>query len=527
MSLSEVDALAEANAIRRNTGPNQVMRHGFQTPERPALRWKGGTITWGELAGSVRRVSDGFERRGVGFGDRVAILLNNRPEFLIAMYAANRLGAIVVPINFRLTPDEISYVLRDSGSAILVVEASLLDAALSSAAMLESELRIVLIGDEPAVGTESWSVLIGEEPGTAVIPDVPDDSPALIMYTSGTTGKPKGATLSHANVLGQALTSIRFYRIFTDDEVYLLGTPLFHVGGIGSISSTVLVGGTIVFSPSGTFDPSATLDLIEAEHVTSTFLVPAQLQLMAEDSRILERDFSLLRNICWGGAPATDVLLRRLDIVFPSTHVIAGFGQTEMSPITCVMSPEDSIRKLGSVGKPIPTIWWRVVDEEMQDVPQGEIGEIIYRGPTQMLGYWNNPEATAEAFAGGWFHSGDLVEVDDEGFVYVVDRKKDMIISGGENIYSTEVENVLADHPAIIEVSLVGRPSEQWGESPVAVVVLRQPLEIEELRTWASARLARYKLPVDLLVVDALPRNPSGKVLKRDLRAVVDESATK
>jgi fatty-acyl-CoA synthase len=233
-----------------------------------------------------------------------------------------------------------------------------------------------------------------------------------------------------------------------------------------------------------------------------------------------------LRVISWGAAPASDTLLRQMSETFPGSQILAAFGQTEMSPVTCTLLGEDAIRKLGSVGKVIPTVAARVVDEEMDDVPIGEVGEIVYRAPTLMSGYWNNPEATAEAFAGGWFHSGDLVRMDDEGYVWVVDRKKDMIISGGENIYCAEVENVLASHPEIVEVAVIGRPHDKWGEVPIAVAAVTQTgLRIEDLDEFLSERLARYKHPKGLEIVDALPRNPSGKVLKTELRTRYGASA--
>jgi fatty-acyl-CoA synthase len=214
------------------------------------------------------------------------------------------------------------------------------------------------------------------------------------------------------------------------------------------------------------------------------------------------------------------MLLRQMSDTFPGTQILAAFGQTEMSPVTCMLLGTDAIRKLGSVGKVIPTVAARVVDDDMNDVAVGQVGEIVYRAPTLMAGYWNNPEATAEAFAGGWFHSGDLVRQDDEGYVWVVDRKKDMIISGGENIYCAEVENVLAAHPAIIEVAVIGRPHEKWGEVPVAVAAIAESgLTLADLDEFLSGRLARYKHPKGLEIVDALPRNPAGKVLKTELRA--------
>jgi fatty-acyl-CoA synthase len=221
----------------------------------------------------------------------------------------------------------------------------------------------------------------------------------------------------------------------------------------------------------------------------------------------------------WGAAPAPDALLREMSATFPGTQILAAFGQTEMSPVTCMLLGEDAIRKRGSVGKVIPTVAARVVDENMNDVPVGEVGEIVYRAPTLMTGYWNNPDATAEAFAGGWFHSGDLVRMDEDGYVWVVDRKKDMIISGGENIYCAEVENVLAGHPRIVEVAVIGRAHEKWGEVPIAVAaVAGDDLRLDDLAEFLADRLARYKHPKAVEIVDALPRNPAGKVLKTELR---------
>jgi fatty-acyl-CoA synthase len=273
-----------------------------------------------------------------------------------------------------------------------------------------------------------------------------------------------------------------------------------------------------VLYPLGAFDPGALLDVLEAEQVTSMFLVPAQWQAVVAEQRINPRKL-VLRALSWGAAPASDTLLRDMAETFPGTQIYAAFGQTEMSPVTCMLLAQDAIRKLGSVGKVIPTVAARVVDENMNDVPVGQVGEIVYRAPTLMAGYWNNPKATAEAFAGGWFHSGDLVRQDDEGYVWVVDRKKDMIISGGENIYCAEVENALAGHPAIVEVAVIGRADPKWGEVPVAVAAVHTDLDLADLDEFLTERLARYKHPKALEIVDALPRNPAGKVLKTELRA--------
>jgi fatty-acyl-CoA synthase len=273
-----------------------------------------------------------------------------------------------------------------------------------------------------------------------------------------------------------------------------------------------------VIYPLGAFDPGQLLDVLAAEKVTGIFLVPAQWQAVCAEQQARPRDLRL-RVMSWGAAPAPDALLREMSATFPGTQILAAFGQTEMSPVTCMLLGEDAIRKRGSVGKVIPTVAARVVDEKMNDVPVGEVGEIVYRAPTLMTGYWNNPDATAEAFAGGWFHSGDLVRMDEDGYVWVVDRKKDMIISGGENIYCAEVENVLAGHPRIVEVAVIGRAHVKWGEVPIAVAaVAGDDLRLDDLAEFLADRLARYKHPKALEIVDALPRNPAGKVLKTELR---------
>jgi fatty-acyl-CoA synthase len=351
--------------------------------------------------------------------------------------------------------------------------------------------------------------------------DIPEDSPALIMYTSGTTGRPKGAVLSHINMQSQSLSTIRSFVMTGDNLVSLIGSPLFHIGGLGSTFSAISLGGTMVILPTGAFNAGRTLDVIEQERITLMFLVPTAWQAVCDDPSIGSRDLSSLKVMSWGAAPATDALLRRMAEVFPGAINVAVFGQTEMSPVTCALDGKDAIRKLGSVGKPVPSVSARIVDANMNDVKPGEVGEIVYRGTGLMLGYWNNPEATAEAFRGGWFHSGDLVRADDEGFLYVVDRAKDMIISGGENIYCAEVENALAEHPNIAEVSIIGKPDPKWGETPVAHVVLRdrgQPMTIESLREWAASRLAKFKLPTQLHLSEVLPRSAAGKVLKNVLR---------
>jgi fatty-acyl-CoA synthase len=494
-------------------------------PQVPALRFLGRTLTWADLRQRVAALAGALSRRGVGVGDRVMVLMLNRTEFVESVLAANMLGAIAVPLNFRLTPAEIAFLVEDSGARVMITEAVLAQVAIGVRDIAPA-LDAVLIAGNAAnniTATPDGAVLFYEdvmnEAGHSPQPvDIPNDAPALIMYTSGTTGRPKGAVLTHANLTGQTMTMLYTSGVDLNNDVGFIGVPLFHIAGIGNLLSGLLLGVPTVIYPLGAFDPGQLLDVLEAEKVTGIFLVPAQWQAVCAEQRAKPRDLRL-RVMSWGAAPAPDVLLRQMSEIFPGTQILAAFGQTEMSPVTCMLLGDDAIRKRGSVGRVIPTVAARVVDDEMKDVPVGEVGEIVYRAPTLMSGYWNNPEATAEAFAGGWFHSGDLVRMDEDGYVWVVDRKKDMIISGGENIYCAEVENVLASHPRIVEVAVIGRTDGRWGEVPVAVAAVTDgPLRIEELGEYLTERLARYKHPKALEIVDALPRNPAGKVLKTELR---------
>ena len=501
---------------RRQNWVNQLERHAMMQPNATALRFLDNTVTWVGLQHRVSALADGLNRRGVGFGDRVMILMLNRTEFVESVLAVNMLGAIAVPLNFRLTPAEIAFLAEDCEARVMITEPVLAPVATGVRDIQPLLDTIIQAAGSTEDGVLGYEDLINETGDPHEPVDVPNDSPALIMYTSGTTGRPKGAVLTHANLTGQTMTGLYTNGADINSDVGFVGVPFFHIAGIGNMLTSMLLGIPTVIYPLGAFDPGQLLDVLAAEKVTGIFLVPAQWQAVCAEQQARPRDLRL-RVMSWGAAPAPDALLREMSATFPGTQILAAFGQTEMSPVTCMLLGDDAIRKRGSVGKVIPTVAARVVDENMNDVPIGEVGEIVYRAPTLMSGYWNNPAATAEAFAGGWFHSGDLVRMDDEGYVWVVDRKKDMIISGGENIYCAEVENVLAGHPGIVEVAVIGRAHEKWGEVPIAAVT-DDHLRLDDLDGFLTERLARYKHPKALEIVDALPRNPAGKVLKTELR---------
>lgn len=525
MTVTATTPVEQPDLARRQNWANQLARHALMQPSATALRYLGATTTWAELDRRVTALAGALHRRGVGFGDRVLILMLNRPEFIETTVAVSKLGAIAVPVNFRMTPPEIVFLVSDCQAGVVVTEPVLAGVA-TAVRDLDATLDTVIVaGGATEDGVLGYEDLLAEDAACPAV-DVPDDSPALIMYTSGTTGRPKGAVLTHNNLAGQALTHLFTNGADINHDIGFVGVPLFHIAGIGNTIFGLLLGRPTVIYPLGAFDPGELLDVLAEEKVTGIFLVPAQWQAVCAAQRAEPRDLKL-RVLSWGAAPASDTLLREMADTFPGAQILAAFGQTEMSPVTCMLLGEDALRKLGSVGKVIPTVSARIVDDDMNDVPVGQVGEIVYRAPTLMTGYWNNPAATAEAFAGGWFHSGDLVRQDEEGYIWVVDRKKDMIISGGENIYCAEVENVLAGHPDIVEVAVIGRADEKWGEIPVAVVVVRSSLRtsgepaltLADLDEFLTARLARYKHPKALEIVEALPRNPAGKVLKTELRA--------
>lgn len=510
--------LAQPYRARRQNWCNQLARHALMQPDATAIRYLGHSISWAELHQRVQALADALSRRGVGFGDRVLILMLNRPEYVESWLAINELGAIAIPVNFRMTPPEVAFLVENSGAKVAITETVLAPVAAAVRQQAPALETVIVAGSASENGVLGYEEVIAEpgEPHAEV--DLPGDTPALIMYTSGTTGRPKGAVLTHLNLSGQAMTYLLSTTVDLNSDVGFIGVPMFHIAGVGNMITGLLLGLPTVIHPLGAFDPGALLDVLESEGVTGIFLVPAQWQAVCAAQQANPRKVRL-KTLSWGAAPATDVLLRTMSETFPDARILAAFGQTEMSPVTCMLMGDDAIRKMGSVGRVIPTVSARVVDDNMNDVPVGEIGEIVYRAPTLMQGYWNNPEATADAFAGGWFHSGDLVRQDEDGFVWVVDRKKDMIISGGENIYCAEVENALAEHEQIAEVAVIGRPHEKWGEVPVAVAAIHgAALTLAELDGFLTARLARYKHPKDLVIVDALPRNPSGKVLKTELR---------
>ncbi len=502
----------------------QLARVARKQPDKVAYRFRDESRTFAQLDERVSRLANALAERGIGGGDRVATLTMNCIEMVETYLACGRLGAICVPINFRLVADEVTYIAQDSGSTALVVDAGL--------ASLAGEVRsrtpgigvCFVLGDDAekaGPGAELYEAALAKASPMDPQIDVNEHDRAFIMYTSGTTGRPKGAVLSHFNLLMNTVTMLTAMGINGEDEVWLSGLPLFHIGGLNGILPYLMLGGTAVILPSGQFDAAEVVDMLEREQITGCYFVPTQWKAICEVPGVKDRKLSL-RRISWGASVAPPSVLQVMAETFPVVPTYNAFGQTEMSSVTCVLKGADAIRKMGSVGRAVPLVEARIVDDEMNDVGVDAPGEIVYRAPTVLQEYWNNPEATAEAFSGGWFHSGDLCRLDEEGFIYVVDRKKDMIVSGGENIYCAEVEAIIDAHPKVREVALIGVPHERWVETPRAIVAPVDPADPPteaEIVAWCQGRLASYKKPTSVVIVEALPRNASGKVLKTSLRA--------
>jgi fatty-acyl-CoA synthase len=502
--------MSELTRSRSLTLGEQLAAQARRRPDRFAIHCGEQSLTYGELDERATRLARALHARGVGAGDRVAILMTNRVELVEALFACCRLGAIGVPINFRLVPVEIAQILADAEPVVTITDEGLAPALAESGAAVAERL----------VAGPQYEAALAAAGADPLDVHVPEDAPAVILYTSGTTGRAKGAMLTHLGLASNALGALLAMGVWRDDEVWASGLPLFHIGGFGDLIVYLAVGGTFVSLTSGSFDAAALVDLLDRHRVTGCFLVPTQWQDVCALPGIRERCLPL-RRAAWGAAPSPMALLELLAETFPGIEQINAFGQTETSGATTLLRGEDAARKMGSVGKPIATVEARIVDDAMRDVAPGEVGEIVYRGPCVTPGYWNRPEADAAAFAGGWFHSGDLCRADHEGYVYVVGRKKDMIISGGENVFPAEIEEVLARHPLVAEAVVVGLPHARWGETPCAVIRPAdpgRPPDADELIELCREHLASYKKPTSVVIVDDFPRNASGKVVKPVLR---------
>lgn len=494
--------------------------HLAQRPEAVAVVQGERSLTVRQLHERVNQLAAGLAELGVGRGDVVGLLLYNQPEILELVYATNQLGAVFLPLNYRLSEEEWQYILGHAQAKVIVTEPEFVGAVERSAGCLtDLEHRVVIGGDlldEPWIGYEE---LLARHKGERVEPvDVGLDDLQRLMYTSGTTSRPKGVRITYGNLQAKNLAHIVHFGLTAADTTLVCG-PLYHVGGLDMPALGVLyAGGGVVLQRR--FDPQAVLEEIEKHRVTNVWLAPAMVNAVLEVPDREEYDTSSVRFILGGGEKTPEPVLRRIMTAFPNAWFADAYGLTETVSGDTFLDREHALSKLGSVGRPVPHTRVRIVDDTGVEVPAGELGEITLRGPKVFAGYWRDEKATAAAIRDGWFHTGDIGHVDEDGFLFIDDRKKDMIVSGGENIATPEVERVLYEHPAVLEAAVVGIDHPRWGEVPRAFVVFRpgESAGPEELREFCRARLAKFKVPARFDIVDELPRTPSGKVLKRTLR---------
>jgi fatty-acyl-CoA synthase len=529
----------------RNDGVGSwIARRARRTPERIAVIHAGDRLSYAALHDRITRLAHGLRGLGAGRGDRVAYLGPSHPAFLETLFAAGTLGAILVPLNTRLAVPELTRHLADSGARALIYGAGQAQAA---AALREAApgIRDVVALGEPGTGELSYQGLLAGGAGPEIDEPVTPDDPFLIMYTSGTTGGAKGATLSHGNITWNAINVV-VDADFRQDEIALVVAPLFHTAALNMLSlPAILKGGAVLIEPG--FEPGRALELIESQRVTSLFGVPAVYDAMAAHPRWARADLSSLRMLLCGGAPVPEATIRAY--TGRGLAFIQGYGMTETAPGALLLDAAHVESKAGSAGVPHFFTEVRVVRPDLTLASPGETGEIVVAGPNVMRGYWGQPEATAAALVRGgdppespegddgawpasrqapsreladgtWLRSGDAGTTDADGYVFVVDRIKDMIISGGENIYPAEVENVLRDHPAVADCGVIGIPDARWGEVGRAVVVLRPGAEVteEELLRFLDGKIARFKIPKSVRFTGELPRTGTGKILKKRLR---------
>ena len=501
-----------------------IARNARKFPDKEAVIFGDTHLTYREFNGRINRLAHAFQDMRVGKGDKVALLMLNCNQYLECYFALGKIGGVAVPLNFRLHPDEIAYIVNNADAVALVVGEQFIDTIRDIQKDLPLVKQYISVTAAPVEGMFHYETLIRKYPDDEPLVLVDEEDIAFIMYTAGTTGRPKGAVLTHQGQVMMWL--LTFVQVISEPGVgnpwdfrVCSPAPLFHLASFGCCQAHLLVGATVIL-PTQTFDPVEIMEIIEREKITVVLLIPAMANFLLQLPDLDKYDVSYLKIWVSSAAVLPTQTRRAMTERFPGLMVYDCFGQTETGALVCILRPSEGERKVASVGRPLPFIQVRVVDDEDRDVPIGEVGEAVYQGPNIMKEYYRNPEGTAQAMRNGWFHSGDLVRQDEEGYIYVVDRKRDMIVSGGENIYPAEVEEVLCRHPKILEAAVIGVHDEQWGEAVKAVVVPKpgETLTEEEVIDFCKQHLASYKKPKSVDFTDALPRNPAMKVLKTVLR---------
>lgn len=493
-------------------------------PKGTATISDGRSRNWTEVKDRVSKLAGALQDWGLKSDDRVAVIAFNSDRYLELLYAPAWAGTVVVPVNIRLAPAEMLHVLIDSGSRILFVSdpfAGLIQPHLDKVPNIET---VVYMGDgEAPEGMVPYEQILEK---AQAVPDAgrEDEDLYALMYTGGTTGKSKGVMLTHTNVVTNAMCLLPIAK-FDQNSMYMHASPMFHVADCASTFGLTTVGATHLMIPR--FTPDGLLEAIEKTRCNTTMLVPTMLNMMINHPKFKDHDLSSMKKILYGASPMPEALIRKLIEIFPEVEWVQGLGMTEMSPLISILEPKHHVlegpmsEKLRSVGYPALLNQIRIADENDKELPTGEVGQILVRGPMMMKGYWNLPELTQETLKGGWMHTGDSGYLDEDGFLYIVDRVKDMIITGGENVYSLEVEECIFKHPAVKECAVIGVPNEQWGELVHAIVVPKDGASAteEEIIQHCKGKIANYKVPRSVeFREESLPLSGAGKVLKTELR---------
>jgi len=519
--------MGETTALAAESFCDVVREHARAQGQVIAFTYAGEDISFAEIDEGADRVANGLLALGVMPGDRVAFLGKNHPLYFEAFLGANRIGAVMTPVNWRLAAPEVAYVLDNSQARVVFVGegfAEVLSAIRPDCPHVEQVIGI----DAPDYPGTDYRIWRDGFSATPPAHQVKAEDDALQLYTSGTTGKPKGAVITHGSILSNRDASasgeaMRSWQEPIPGDVTLLAMPCFHISGTGTGIGTLVAGTNAIVLPE--YDPTKALDLIANFNISKIFLVPAALQILLNHPRVGETDFSRLKYVTYGASPIPLELMREAMRVM-GCGFVQMYGMTETSGTIVALDPEDHVPegsvRMRSVGKPLAGVEIKVIDEAGNPVPAGAVGEIATRSSKNMRGYWNNPDATASTVdAEGWLRTGDAGYLDEDGYLYIHDRVKDMIISGGENVYPAEVENALYSHPKVADVAVIGVPDPKWGEAVKACVVVKAGETLSEAEIIAHARtlIAGYKCPKSIDFIPALPRNPSGKILRRELRA--------
>ncbi len=524
---ADTDAARDLRRARGHSVGDLLRRTAVRHPQRVGLVFRDRSFTFADLDAAVNRTANALADRGVGRGDRVAVLSHNCDVFVVLYFALARLGAVSVPVNFMLTAEEVAYILGHSGSTGIVAEDALTPVADAAAGLAAAgggdAVRVrgcIRLADAPVpAGWEDVADWMRHADDTEPDVEVGDDDVLQLMYTSGTESRPKGAMMTSRSLVAQ-YTSCVVDGEMTGDDVEVHALPLYHCAQLHCfLTPDVWLGAkSIVLSAP---DPATILATVERERVTKLFCPPTVWIALLRHPEFDRRDLSSLRKGYYGAAIMPSEVLQELARRLPGVRLFNFYGQTEMAPLATILRPHEQLTKLGSAGRAGLNVRTRVHDDDDRPVPAGTVGEIVHRSPHAMLGYWNDAEKTAEVFRNGWFHSGDLGVMDADGYLTVVDRKKDMIKTGGENVASREVEEVIYRHPAVAEAAVFGVAHPYWIEAVVAVVVPKQgePVDAEAIQAHCREHLASFKVPKYVVLADALPKNPSGKILKRELRA--------